>query len=309
MTTVLVLGGGPDAERNVSINSAHEVARALGDRYKVVERTVDRPSLEDVRDMPGDVIFPATHGRWGEGGPLQDILEADGRPYVGSGPRAARTAMDKVATLHVAVELDIPATPTAIFDPRDDRPPMDLPIVIKPVHDGSSVGLYICRNDNEWKIALREIRDEASLASHRVSMIEPYLPGRELTVGLINNRPLPTVSIEAASGVYDYEAKYHRDDTQYMVNPDLPDGVDQQIKTNAIRLAAAIGVRHVARVDYILPEAGPYCGVPQLLEINTMPGFTTHSLVPMAARAVGVEMAELCGTLIDLALSEHAAKR
>lgn len=304
MTSVLVLGGGPDAEREVSLNSAREVAAALRGRFDVTERVIDRVTIDDLRSMPGDVIFPALHGRWGEGGPLQDLLELDARPYVGSRPRPARLAMDKIATLHAAATIGIPTTPTAILDPRDDGSPIDLPIVVKPVHDGSSVGLHICRTLHDWDAALAAVRDDLRQHPDRSYMIEPYILGSELTVGLLDNQPLPIIRIEAASGVYDYDAKYLRDDTRYVIDPDLPPGVDAQVKHWAVQLACALGVRHVARVDFMLASEGPHAGVPILLEINTMPGFTTHSLVPMAARATGLDMAALCARLIKLALRD-----
>lgn len=304
MTSVLVLGGGPDAEREVSLNSAREVAAALRNRFNVVERTIDRVTCDDLRSMPGDVIFPALHGRWGEGGPLQDVLERDARPYVGSRPRPARMAMDKIATIHAAATIGIPTTTTAILDPRDDLSPIDLPLVVKPVHDGSSVGLHICRTPADWSKALAAVRHDVRNHPDRSYMIEPYIHGSELTVGLLDNLPLPIIRIEPASGVYDYDAKYLRDDTRYVIEPHLPPDVEAQVKDWAVRLAHVLGVRHVARVDFMMASEGPHAGLPILLEINTMPGFTTHSLVPMAARASGLDMSSLCARLIDLAIRD-----
>lgn len=309
-TTVLVLGGGPDAERAVSLDSASSVATALRDAgFTVHHETIDCPSLDDLRAMPGDAVFPVLHGAWGEGGPLQDMLHADGRPYVGCGPRAARVAMDKLATKLIAGRLGIPTPDAVALNVRDAVCPLGLPVVVKPVHEGSSVGLRLCRDEAAWAAALDDARHEAQASPGRVCMAERFVHGRELTVGLIARNPggslsaLPIIEIVPAAGPYDYSAKYERDDTQYRVSPDLPAGIADRVSRDAERLAAALGVRHLARVDFLLDTDDR----PWLLEINTMPGFTSHSLLPMAARAAGLDMPALCGSLVKAALAERSA--
>lgn len=302
MTTVLVLGGGPDAEREVSLRSSRAVSAATeqSGRFAVRYEVIGRPTLADLRRLPGDVIFPVLHGRWGEGGPLQELLAQDGRPFVGCGAPAARLAMDKVATKSLALAIGCPATATAILDPRDEGLPLPLPFVVKPVHEGSTVGLFVCRTPDEWRAAHR-----SSAESGKACMIEPYIKGRELTVGVVDRAALPIIEITPADGLYDYEAKYNRDDTRYDVNPRLPAGVGERIVADTLKLAAAMGVRHLCRVDFMLDAQGR----PWLLEVNTMPGFTDHSLVPMAARATppggpGLEMPALCARLVELALRD-----
>jgi D-alanine-D-alanine ligase len=303
-----VLGGGPDAERDVSLNSARAIAEALSTAGHTVERrTIERLSADELARMPGDAIFPALHGGWGEGGPLQDILESDGRPFVGSASLAARRAMDKIATKMAALELSIPTPAAHILDWRDSVCPMELPVVIKPVHEGSTIGLYLCRTPQDWTEARSAIADEAVQGETRSYMIEPMIgaahggKGRELTVGLLDGRALPIIEIIPADGLYDYEAKYTRDDTTYLVDPELPAGVTERIKEQTVRIARALGVRHIARTDFMLDTSG----TAWFLEINTMPGFTDHSLVPKAARKLGLEMPELCSTLVRLALRDH----
>lgn len=302
--TVLVLGGGPDAEREVSINSAAGVAEGLrrSGRYDAVERTIDRVTGDQLRAMPGDVVFPLLHGSYGEGGPLQDLLELDGRPYVGSGPRAARLAMDKLATKLSAAKIGVPTPDACALNLRDDQCPIAFPVVVKPVHDGSSVGLHIVRAADAWPCVREQVIEDARAHPDRVYLVERYIAGRELTVGLIDGRALPTIHIVPADGAYDYDAKYTRDDTRYLLDPELPPGVDERIKAHAAALCATLGVRHLARVDFILDQSG----TAWLLEVNTMPGFTSHSLVPKAARHAGTEMPELCATLVDLALRDAA---
>lgn len=302
MTCVLVLGGGPDAERAISLKSAAAVAQALRSRFRVVEQTIDRIGSDELAAMPGDVIFPVLHGFFGEGGPMQDLLELDGRPYVGSTPRAARRCMDKLGTKLAAARLGIATLPACIFDPRDDLSPLDLPVVLKPTHDGSSVGLHLCADGEAWVRGRDAARADIEANPYRSYMVEPMVRGRELTVGLLARDgalgPLPTVEIGPASGVYDYEAKYTRSDTRYTVGPELPPGLSEQLSAEAVRLADHLGVRDLARVDYILDGSG----TAWLLEVNTMPGFTASSLLPKAAGAIGMGFEDLCAHLVSLAL-------
>ena len=302
--TVLVLGGGPDAERAVSLDSAAGVAAALraSGRYSVTLQTIDRVTLAQLRAMPGDVIFPVLHGSFGEGGPLQDILEQARRPYVGSGPAAARLAMDKLATKLAAAAIGIPTAEACVLNLKDGACPLPFPVVVKPVHDGSSVGLHLVREASQWPSVRHAVEGDVRSRPERVYMVERLVAGKELTVGVIDGEALPTIHIQPADGAYDYEAKYHRDDTGYTCDPALPDGVDAAIKGHSVALCRVIGVRHVARVDFLLDRQGR----PWLLELNTMPGFTSHSLVPKASRHAGRDMPALCAHLADLALRDFA---
>ncbi len=306
MKKVLVLGGGPDAEREVSLNSSAGVADALrsSGRWDVVLKVIDRITLAELKSLPGEVVFPVLHGAFGEGGPLQDLLEQDGRPYVGCRPQAARLAMDKIASKLAAAAVGIPTAQACVLNVKDELSPIPAPCVIKPVHDGSSVGLHICKDGAQWPRIRQTVRDDIQSKPGRVYLIEKFIAGKELTVGLLDGKPLPTIHIAPADGPYDYEAKYTRDDTQYHINPALPTGVDAAIKGYASKLFETLGCRHVSRVDFILDQAGR----PWLLEINTMPGFTSHSLVPKAAASIGIPMPELCSRLTDLALRDHAAR-
>ena len=166
--SVLVLGGGPDSERAVSLNSAHFITQALREsgRFSAVHnQTIDKLTLPELKRLPGNVIFPALHGGWGEGGPLQDLLEADGRPFVGCKASAARHAMDKVATKLTAVQLGIPTPACRVLDLRDPCCPLPFPVIIKPVHEGSTFGLHVCRAPDEWAGARRTIDAERATPS------------------------------------------------------------------------------------------------------------------------------------------------
>lgn len=317
MTTVLLLAGGPDAEREVSLKSAAGIAGGLSVAgYAVNQRVIDRITQAELGAMPGDVIFPALHGKYGEGGPLQAMLEADGRPFVASGFRAARACMDKVLTKSIAREVGMLCAPTMILDPADDGLPLDLPVVVKPIFEGSTIGLYVCRTPEDWKRA-----HSASAASGKPCMVEPFVPGKELTLGLIpafsrdgsgtprvrgggQLTPLPLIHITPAEGLYDFEAKYTRNDTHYIVGPSLPKGTIDRFSEQTLALASAIGVRHLCRADFILDDLNRAW----FLELNTLPGFTDHSLVPMAAATVGLPMPELCSLLVEAALSDAGVK-
>ncbi|MBL8763094.1 MAG: D-alanine--D-alanine ligase [Phycisphaerae bacterium] len=303
---VLVLGGGPDAEREVSLKSARAIADALEStgRFGVTFAPIHRVIQAELSAMPGTVIFPYLHGAWGEGGPLQDLLEADGRPFVGSGACASRQAMDKVASKAAALRLGIATPMFHVFDPRDPACPIPYPVILKPVHEGSTVGLFVCTCDLEWRAAREVIAADARRGVHRAYLIEPRVGGgrgRELTVGIIDRRALPIIEITPAEGLYDYEAKYNRDDTRYTLDPSLPAGLADRMKAESLRLFAAMGCRHIARVDFMLD---PVSGQAHFLEINTTPGFTDHSLVPKAARHAGQDMPALCAELVGLALRD-----
>ncbi|MFK7883171.1 MAG: ATP-grasp domain-containing protein [Phycisphaerales bacterium] len=303
---VLVLGGGPDAERAISITSATAVhVAAVQAGLNAELRIIDHPQQPEVDSWTGKTILPILHGRFGEGGDLQRMLQIAGLRFVGCQAPGARMAMDKMGTKLAAARMAVPVTPASIIDPSDVESPLDLPAVIKPVADGSSVGLHICETQAQWTDAIESVRLDQINNPHRAYMVEPMITGRELTASLLGNpdgslRVLPLVEIAPASGVYDFDAKYQRNDTQYTVSPDLAEGMDERIRDLALRVGRALGVRHLARVDFILPEQGD----PVLLELNTMPGFTPTSLLPMAALAEGMDMPALIKHLVQLAHSD-----
>jgi len=310
-TKVLVLGGGPDGEREVSIKSATGIANGLRERpafFDVHLEIIDALTPAQLKALPGDVIIPYLHGPYGEGGPLQDVLEADGRPYLGSGPRPARTAMDKVATKVIALQHGIDTQPFWILNHNDPVPPCKLPVIIKPVHEGSTLGLHVCMTHQDYRTAVKQIHAEQTnaLGKHpaRVYLIEPKIGGasqaRELTVGLLDGEALPIIEIKPKGGLYDFEAKYIRDDTLYITDPEISEKVARKVRKASVKLAKAIGCRHIARADFMLDDEGEVW----LLEINTTPGFTDHSLVPKAAKHAGMSMADLCAKLVAITLRD-----
>jgi D-alanine-D-alanine ligase len=290
--------GGPDAERDVSLMSGAEVARALheGGAFDVVSVTIERATREEILSHRPDVIFPVVHGPWGEGGPLQEILEeihaSEGIPYIGPRPRPAAIAMHKLATKMHATRIEI-RTPRSREVRRRESIDLDPPLVLKPANDGSSVDLRICRTLVEVARARGELEQRREHL-----MAEQYIEGREMTVGIVNGEVLPIIEIVPATAFYDYEAKYFRDDTKYVVDPVLPTEVAEEMRNATRGIFSALGLRDIARADFIVDSHGAW-----FLEINTAPGMTTHSLVPMAARHVGIEMPELCTRVVRAAMA------
>ena len=301
---IAVLAGGPDAEREVSLMSGREIAAALNQdgRFAARLEVIDRLTGSDLSRIEGEVIFPALHGPWGEGGPLQRLLEADGRPFVGCGSVAAEIAMDKMLAKEVSQRIGVPTPAACVLRQPDDSCPVQPPLVLKPIDDGSSVDVFICRT------AAEVAAGRARLHARRPRfMAEAFISGRELTVGVVGDRIGSLIEIVPSVEFYDYEAKYTRDDTRYTVNPDLPEKHATRIKADALRLFRAIGCRDLARIDFRYDDVtDPGEARWWMLEVNTMPGFTSHSLVPMGEAAGGVPMPELCARLVETALARRS---
>lgn len=299
---VLVLGGGPDAEREVSLESSKGVTAALEQEgYRVRREVIERIDASTLKALSADVVFPVLHGPWGEGGPMQDELVATGKPFVGCGPACARMAMDKMATKLAAARVGVPTLPAGVLNLTDEVPALGLPAVVKPIHEGSSVGVHICKTRARWDEAMIAVSTDRARHPLRTYMVErAALGGSELTVGWLDGVALPIVEIRASVEFYDYEAKYHRDDTQYIVAPQLSAGLTQRIQAHALAVAKELGCRHLSRIDFMLDARGEAW----LLEVNTLPGFTSHSLLPKAAAAIGLDYAKLASRLVQMALRD-----
>jgi len=291
--TVHVLMGGPDAERDISIQSGTAVAGVLADdpRYDVREHVIEGTMLDDVLAAleADDIVLPMLHGPWGEGGALQAVLHANDIEFVGSAAEASRLAMDKCETKR-RLEARGVCTPAAQLLGVDDTLTIEPPLVLKPNRDGSSVGVHICHSMSDVTAARSELH-----RAHDVMLAERYVRGREVTVGVLGGDTLPLIEIVPADASYDFEAKYTRDDTVYRIDPDdLP---HRDLCLDVARSAFEhLGCRDLARIDFIVDERTAW-----FLELNTIPGFTSHSLVPMAARANGMTMTELIERLVAFA--------
>ncbi|MBN1590200.1 MAG: D-alanine--D-alanine ligase [Pirellulales bacterium] len=294
---VTVLAGGPSSEREVSLESGRAVAAGCERLGHDVLKADITPDDLGALDRPCDLVFPVVHGTFGEDGELQAILESRGMRYVGSDAAASRLGMDKHATKRRWHDAGLPTARWACVA-RGDEPLVHAvapPVVVKPACEGSSVGVVFCdtREDVDATVARLLKRFE------RV-VIERRLVGRELTVGILGQQVLPIVEVLPAEGFYDFEAKYRRDDTRYVVEPDIDRATYQQIQELGVAAYRLLGCRHYGRVDLMLDEHDG----PQLLEINTVPGFTEHSLLPKAAAHVGIGFDELIERLLGLAMGE-----
>ena len=289
-----VLYGGRSAEREVSIMSGTGVHAALcGQGVNAHLFDTGTGSLADLAVQQFDRIFIALHGRYGEDGTLQGALELLGIPYTGSGPMASSLAMDKVMTKRVWLEAGLPTpgyrTLTDVSEVNAAALALSLPLMMKAPHEGSTLGIVKATEaaelTNAYKVAAQY--DEVVLA-------EQFVAGRELTVALLGRgkdaRALPVIEIVAPQGNYDYQHKYFSDDTQYLCPAPLEQTLAAEIAEISVRAYRALGCEGWGRADLMLDQNNR----PWLLEMNTSPGMTGHSLVPMAAKAIGMSYPELC---------------
>ena len=294
---VAVLLGGKSAEREVSLKSGSMVLAAL--RKKGVDAHPFDPaerSLEDLLKEKFERVFIALHGRFGEDGTLQGALDWLGIPYTGSGVLASALAMDKVRTKRLWAAEGLPSAPFEVLHAKSSfaavAKKLRTPLFVKPATEGSSVGMTKVKAAAKLKAAY-----ELAAKYDPVVIAEKYIDGPELTVGILGDEVLPIIKIETPREFYDYEAKYLRDDTRYLIPSGLPAKKEKEIQALCLKAFRSLGCRGWGRVDLMLDKRGR----PYLLEINTSPGMTDHSLVPMAARAVGISYEDLCVKVLERA--------
>ncbi len=293
---ITVLLGGPSAEREVSLVSGKAVADALrAGGHDVFESDIHPGDLSGL-DHPCDVVFPVLHGQFGESGELQEILEARGLPFVGSGSHASRIGMNKVATKELWQSVGLP-TPAWQVVSRGDPIVIDAPWVVKAIGGGSSIDVYLCKTNDDAKIACEKV-----LAKYQQALVERYIDGAELTVGILEERALAPIKITTSHAFFDFSAKYVGNDARHEFNVGLPEAIVRQVQELALRAHQAVGCRDLSRVDVMLDRDNQ----PFLLEINTLPGFTPKSLLPEAAAHAGVDFVTLVDRLAHRAL-EHAS--
>ena len=298
-----VLLGGLSAERDVSLMSGGRMARALRQRgYDVVEIDPGREVATQVLEAEVAVVMVGLHGTYGEDGCLQGLLEVLGVPYTGSPPLASGLAFDKVLSKRIFIEQGLPtpeyrelaATPSA---EDAEVTALGWPLVVKPAADGSSMGLTIVRAAEDLPAALAEAR---RFGDGRV-LCERFVPGMETTVAVLDGEALGTVEIVPAEGEYDYEAKYFRDDTEYVAPARLPQDTLETLHDLAERTHGVLGCAGATRVDFIVDDEGRAW----LLELNTLPGMTDHSLLPMGATLRGLSFEDLVEAILDRARCWH----
>jgi D-alanine-D-alanine ligase len=313
---VVVLKGGPSLERQVSLRSAARVEDALEDLgHEVLSIDVDSDLVERLRAAEADVAFVALHGRGGEDGTVQEILEIVGLPYTGSGVPACIRSMDKVLTKHLLIEHGLPTpdffafneTAFREFGAAEALPAIEerlgFPIVVKPAAQGSALGIKFARSPDDLPEALI-----SAFSYDDKVLLERYVDGRELAVGLLEDEvevgALPVVeAIPKESHVFDFEARYEIGKTDYACPADLPDDVAQAAQDLAVATYGLLGCYGFARVDMILSKDGDL----QVLEGQAIPGLTETSLLPQAAEAAGLSFEQLVGRIVEQALARPGA--
>jgi D-alanine-D-alanine ligase len=297
---VTVLFGGPSAERAVSLMSGRAVIDGLRSAGHDVYGCDISPDNLSGLDHPADVIFPVLHGRFGESGELQEILERRGSKFVGSGSAASRLGMDKVATKRVWERAGLPTPAYKVLSRVDWSASkcVTAPSVVKAVDSGSSIDVYVCQTSQEAAQAVDSV-----LSFHERVLVEQYIHGPELTIGILAEQPLAPIHIVPKRAFFDYEAKYSAPDTEHRFDTGLPVAVVKRCQELATRANEIVGARDLARVDIMLDSGhNPY-----LLEINTLPGFTPKSLLPEAANHAGIDFVQLVDGLVTRAFSRRKA--
>lgn len=287
---VAVFKGGFSTERAVSLESGAAIAaglRAAG--YIVQELDVTGPDFVPPAGI--EAVFIALHGTFGEDGGVQARLADLGLPYTGAGVEASRRAFDKILTEECLRSAGVPVPESEVLRDAAKRT-LPLPVAVKPPRQGSSVGCSLVFSEDDWPAALSK-----ALQYDRDALVQRYIPGRELTVGIVDGDVLPAVEIIAEGGWYDYRAKYEVQTTRYQVPADLGPALTAEVQALALRTFEALGARGFGRADFRLDPRDRLF----VLELNTIPGFTSHSLLPKAAAAAGIAFPELCDRIMRTA--------
>ncbi len=290
---ITVLYGGPGAEREVSLVSGGAVIEGLRSMGHEVFASDVSPSDLSGLDHSTDVIFPVLHGEFGESGELQEILERRNLAFVGSSSKASRLGMDKVATKKAWEAAGLPTPPYFIQTTAGIEPhglsELVIPCVVKAFSSGSSIDVFVCKTRPEAEQAIETI-----LKKHGQALVEKFIAGPELTVGLLDEQPLAPIRIVPKRAFFDYEAKYKATDTEHRFDTGLPAEVVEHCRDLSRRANQVVGAMDLARVDIMLDGLNQ----PYLLEINTLPGFTPKSLLPEAAKQAGIEFGPLVDRLV-----------
>ena len=297
--TVAVVMGGWSPEREVSLSSGRECAKALVDlgyKVRVIDVTPDLPALLRALEPRPDVIFNALHGVGGEDGTVQGVFEMLAIPYTHSGVLASAIAMHKPTAKAVFRNAGLPVAEGLVARPEEfaEGDPIPAPFVVKPTNQGSSVGVRIVRiNDNSWREEVAAWRFGGEI------LVEPFIPGRELTVAVMGDRALGVCEIVPRGSFYDYTAKYATGGSEHLVPAPVPAPVYEEALDIALRAHQALRCRGVSRADLRYDDTPGGCGRLYLLEVNTQPGMTPTSLVPDIARHVGIGFHKLVGWMAE----------
>lgn len=287
---VAVYKGGISSEREVSLRSGAAVAKGLrqaGYFVEEVDVTDETPAISDGIEA----VFVALHGVYGEDGGVQSYLREKGVPYTGSPPESSLTAFDKRMSKIAMLNNSLPTAPFEVLHAGDERS-LELPVVVKPTREGSSIGISRVFSEKDWQDAFEE-----ALQYGDEVLVEQFVDGRECTVGIVGNEALPIVEIIPRDSYYSYAAKYADSGTRYSVPAQLPSELAKSCQSCALEIFRLLGCRGCARVDFLVDgDLNPY-----ILELNSIPGFTETSLLPKAARSAGIQFPQLCDRIMRLA--------
>jgi len=299
---VTVLYGGPSSEREVSLVSGRAVADGLRAAGHAVTEVDIQPNNLSGLDNPCDVVFPVLHGEWGEDGQLQEILEQRKLPFVGSGSHASRLGMNKLDTKQAWEDAGLPTPPYVLAvrqHPDSIRSINRLgpPAVAKAIAAGSSIGVYICKSEKELRESCEKL-----LAEQGKVLVERFVEGIELTVGVLEGKALSPIRIVSKAAFFDYDAKYKSAETEHRFDTGLPTDLIERIQRDVEKAHEVVGARDLSRIDVMVDQDNN----PYLIEINTMPGFTPKSLLPEMAAHDGVPFAKLVDRLVNRAYERGA---
>lgn len=297
-----VLMGGPSSERDISLKSGKAVYQALKEQgLDVVALDIRNSSLRRIKQAKISFAFIALHGKFGEDGTIQKILESQHIPYSGSGVISSCLCLDKVASRRIFKYYDIPVPEYDVLQRKSWRRHLKkmrlkFPVVVKPSSQGSSIGVTFVDQTDKLNQAIN-----SAFKYDDTIIIEKYLKGREITVGILENRPLPVVEIVPKKRFFDFQAKYAKGKSDYLVPAKLPKSSYKRAQQVGLLAHHALGCRSFSRVDMILSGARPV-----VLEVNSIPGLTSMSLLPMAAQAQGIGFGQLCLKIIQSAIGQYA---
>jgi len=298
-----VIAGGISSEREVSLRSGQAVFNALKELgFNAVFIDAGKDLCEKIKEEKIDIAFLVLHGGWGENGAVQGMLEVMGIPYTGSGVLSSALAMDKEATKKIFIYHGIPVPPFKVvykqeyFSLSFNLEPLNFPLVVKPAEEGSSVGVNIVKNEVELKSAL-----ENAFKYGQRAILEKFIEGREIHIGVLGDRALGGVEVRPKKGFYDYESKYTKGLTEYILPPEIDNDLYEKLKDLGLKAHKALGCKGGTRVDMIVDSNGN----PYVLEVNTIPGMTETSLLPKISQLSGYDFKGLVKEILELALKEN----
>jgi D-alanine-D-alanine ligase len=307
-----VLMGGISGEREISLKSGKAVLKALRDSHcDAVEVDIDNPDPGLVRSLLAakgiNLAFNVLHGRFGEDGRIQEILNGMNIPFPGSGVRASEQSFHKIQTQKILKSSGIPVPPFIAIDRGQPdavsvikKHKFDLPLVVKPDDSGSSLGVAVAR---DWEQCADACRRAFAISDN--ILVDRFIPGREMTVGILADEALPVIEIRPRHSFFDFTAKYQKGSTEYVLPAPVSEKLSGRIKSMALKVYKTLGCEDFSRVDFMVGPGDR----PHVLEINTLPGFTSTSLLPMAAEYQGISFNELCLQLVDMAYGKKKAKQ